>query len=299
MRACAPGKLVLSGAYSVLVGAPAIVSAVDRYVCCDSERLATLETPEVRAALPHGPVPHFDAAALRADGRKLGLGSSAAILVASLAAADPRSFASDQELRLALAAPALVAHRRAQGGGSGIDVAASTWGGTLIATRSQGGELELEPVALPSELFVEAWSSPVAASTPELLAGVARLGARTPEQHARWFAELKGAAQRAASALRRGQALDLIAELQQQGAGLAALGAAAEVPIVTPECKQLAAFAAAEGAAVLPSGAGGGDIVLWVSRSASPPAFRDLATTLGHHQLHLSLHARGVHRLSA
>ena len=296
MRACAPGKLVLSGAYSVLVGAPAIVSAVDRYVCCDSERLATLETPEVRAALPHGPLPHFDATALRADGRKLGLGSSAAILLASLAAADPRSFDSEHALRLALAGPALVAHRQAQGGGSGIDVAASTWGGTLIATRAPDGELELEPCALPSELVVEVWSSPVAASTPELLAGVARLGTRSPEQHAQSFAELTAAAQRAAGALRAGQTADLIAQLQQQGAGLAALGAAAGVPIVTPEARRLAALAASEGAAVLPSGAGGGDIVLWVSSHASPAAFRDLATALGHHQLHLSLHARGVHR---
>ena len=86
MRACAPGKLVLSGAYSVLEGAPAIVSAVDRYVCCDSARPAELITPEVRAALPAGAdAPLFDASALRAEGRKLGLGSSAAILVASLA----------------------------------------------------------------------------------------------------------------------------------------------------------------------------------------------------------------------
>ncbi|HKO93252.1 MAG TPA: hypothetical protein VJU61_18985, partial [Polyangiaceae bacterium] len=256
MRACAPGKLVLSGAYSVLVGAPAIVSAVDRYVCCDSERSASWEAPEVRAALPHGPLPHFDATALRADGRKLGLGSSAAILLASLAAADPRSFDSDEALRRALAGTALAAHRQAQGGGSGIDVAASTWGGTLIATRGSDGELELEPVTLPSELVVEVWSSPVAASTPELLAGVARLGARAPEQHASLFARLTDAARRAASAVREGQALDLIAQLQQQAAGFAALGTAAEVPIVTPEASQLAALAARHEAVVLPSGAG-------------------------------------------
>jgi hypothetical protein len=78
MRACAPGKLVLSGAYSVLEGAPAIVSAVDRYACCNSARPASLVTDEVRAALPSGNAPEFDAAALRADGRKLGLGSSRA-----------------------------------------------------------------------------------------------------------------------------------------------------------------------------------------------------------------------------
>ena len=43
-RARAPGKIVLSGAYAVLAGAPAIVSAVSRYVTADSERPATFVT---------------------------------------------------------------------------------------------------------------------------------------------------------------------------------------------------------------------------------------------------------------
>src|SRR5262245_13182412 len=127
MKASAPGKLVLSGAYSVLEGAPAIVTAVDRYVHCDSRVPAALVTPEVRAALHAGAAPSFDASELRAGDRKLGLGSSAAILVASLAAADEREFASERALRESIWEPALTAHRSAQGGGSGIDVAASTW----------------------------------------------------------------------------------------------------------------------------------------------------------------------------
>ncbi len=38
MIAKAPGKLVVSGAYSVLEGAPAIVVAVDRYAVADTAR---------------------------------------------------------------------------------------------------------------------------------------------------------------------------------------------------------------------------------------------------------------------
>ena len=83
MRTKAPGKVVLSGAYAVLEGAPAIVSAVSRYVSCDAERVAERLTPEVLAALPSGPFPAFDASELRDGGSKLGLGSSAAILVAT------------------------------------------------------------------------------------------------------------------------------------------------------------------------------------------------------------------------
>ena len=85
MKARAPGKLVLSGAYAVLEGAPAIVTAVDRYVTADPARRAELVTPEVSVALGAEHAPWFDASELREDGEKLGLGSSAAIVVASLA----------------------------------------------------------------------------------------------------------------------------------------------------------------------------------------------------------------------
>ncbi len=295
MKACAPGKLVLSGAYSVLEGAPAIVSAVDRFVCCDSARPAELVTPEVGAALAGAQAPAFDASALRVEGRKLGLGSSAAILVASLAAAADRQFQSEHALRQAIWERALAAHRQAQGGGSGVDVAASTWGGTLIARRSSDHSLQLEAVEMPSDLIVEVWASPVAASTPALLGAVARLRERAPQLHRSLLERLKAAAERAADALRRKQSAEIINELSEQRLGFEALGQAAGADIITPEVAQLARTAP-PGAAVLPSGAGGGDIVLWCSRQASPSQFRELAATLGHRLLPLQLHARGVHR---
>jgi phosphomevalonate kinase len=205
MKACAPGKLVLSGAYSVLEGAPALVTAVDRYVCCDAAQAASIVTPEVRAALPGAVPPAFDASALRSEGRKLGLGSSAAILVASLAAADPRQFSSEAELRQAIFGTALAAHRHAQGGGSGIDVAASTWGGTLLARCRADGRLEIEPLRLPGALVLEAWASEVAASTAEFLHAVARFRERSPAGHAALFGALRAAAERASEALRSGR----------------------------------------------------------------------------------------------
>lgn len=295
MKARAPGKLVLSGAYSVLEGAPAIVTAVDRYVCCDASRSAEFITPEVRAALPAAEAPSFDASALRAEGRKLGLGSSAAILVASLAAARGRDFADEQALRQAVWEQALTAHRQAQGGGSGVDVAASTWGGTLIARRNETHGLHLEAATIPADLVVEVWTSPVAASTPALLAAVARLRERSPELHATLLERLKAAAERAAGALRSGQAADLIVELTAQRLGFEALGQAAGADIVTAAVAQLAR-AAPPGTAVLPSGAGGGDIVLWCSNQPSPPSFHELAGSLGHQLLPVQLQARGVHR---
>ena len=62
MRTFAPGKLVLTGAYAVLDGAPAICVAVSRGAYADGDRVALSATPEVRAALGDGvPAPHADA----------------------------------------------------------------------------------------------------------------------------------------------------------------------------------------------------------------------------------------------
>ena len=82
----APGKLVISGAYAVLEGAPALVTAVDRYAVADSSKPVSFHTPEVATCLDRREAPDVDPSALREGDLKLGLGSSAAILVASLAA---------------------------------------------------------------------------------------------------------------------------------------------------------------------------------------------------------------------
>jgi phosphomevalonate kinase len=294
VRTKAPGKVVLSGAYAVLEGAPAIVSAVNRYVSCDADRVAERITPEVLAALPSGPFPAFDASELRDGPHKLGLGSSAAILVATLAAVHGARFDDDVALRRAIEAPALAAHHQAQAGGSGIDVVASTRGGTLIARRTAPGTLTLEAVALPRNLRVEAWASGVSASTPELLRAVGRFRDSRHRDYDELMAALTAAATRAAEAFSSTQLEPLIAELSLQRELLARLGAASGVPIITPEVRELAEWAGCRAAAVLPSGAGGGDIVLWVSRTPSPAEFRELAHRLGHRHIPLELHARGV-----
>lgn len=295
-RARAPGKVVISGAYAVLAGAPAIVSAVSRFVTADTSRPATFITDEVRAALAPGEqAPWFDASELREHDRKLGLGSSAAVLVASLFALElAREPTADRVQQLArVNARAVQAHRQAQGGGSGIDVAASTFGGTFIYRLGPNG-VNVQPIELPAQVTVELWTCPTSAATRELLAAVARLAHHSPEKYARWMGAQVLAAHDAALGAARQDARAFIAALRAQSRALSGLGDAAQVPIVTPELAELAPRAEAEGGVLLPAGAGGGDIALFVGNGPSSPDLRAALENHAHRRLTAELKAPGV-----
>lgn len=294
-RARAPGKLVLSGAYAVLSGAPAIVTAAARYVLADTGRAADLVTPEVAAALGAGQrAPFFDASELRENGRKLGLGSSAAILLASLFAIErERSGSSDAELRQLLFPRALVAHRTAQGGGSGVDVAASCFGGTLIYELT-GAEPRLKTVSLPPGLVLEVWVCPTSASTRQLIAAVDDLKARAPSEHERWLSAQSLASRQAVQAVEGADTARFIAALVAQFDALRGLGEAAQVPIVTPELCELSTPARLEGGVLLPAGAGGGDIAIFAGESPSSAALRGSLEQRSHRLLDVALSAAGV-----
>lgn len=300
MIARAPGKIVLSGAYAVLEGAPALVAAVDRYVVADTTREAPCVTPEVRQALLEragAKAPWFDARALRdeARDRKLGLGSSAAILVASLAALelDQEPDLEDGELVRRVLPAALAAHRAAQGGGSGIDVAASAVGGILVFERaSSAGVLPtVAPAELPASLFIRVFSSGASASTADMLARVAALREDHADEYRATMAQLCTAAGAAAGA-RDGDTFVSACRLQRDT--LAELGRLASAPIVTAEARALQNAVGTRGV-VLPSGAGGGDIVLFIGTEPPDAEIEAAARSLDLLALSVSLGARGVH----
>jgi len=304
MMARAPGKVVLSGAYAVLDGAPALVAAVDRYVVADSRREADFITPEVREALhSRGATraPWFDARGLRDEttDRKLGLGSSAAILVASLAALELGAEPSLDDAALARRVfdAALCAHRIAQGGGSGIDVAASAFGGILrYQLPTEGGVLPTTThVELPKPLAIRVWASTSAASTSVMLAGVSSLRKGRPREYRSVMDELTGAAEAATQAK---TTASYVAACRRQLTGLTELGRLAQVAIVNPEVNKMNGAAYDASAAVLPAGAGGGDVVLIVGEEPPNADLESSARRLGLVPLSLALGARGVHALT-
>lgn len=295
MRARAPGKVVMSGAYAVLEGSPCIVSAVDRYVIADSSRDPEHIADEVRAAMPP-PFPHIDASALRHNGRKLGLGSSAAIVVASLATLPEHACATTADLQ-PLFERALLAHRQAQGGGSGVDVAASTFGGTLVYHYTPDGPGRAAKVTLP-RLHFEIWGCPEAAVTRGFLARVRDFKVRAPREHAALFSRLDRAAKAVVHSCETSDERAFLRALGEQAGDLHELGKHAEIAVFTPEVAELWHLAATEGAVVMPAGAGGGDLALFCGQHSPSSALIERAAALGVVRLPLALGATGVERLT-
>ncbi len=318
MKARAPGKVVLSGAYAVLEGAPAIVAAVDRYVIADTSRPAIFDAPEVKEALAAAPfkgsaAPWFDANSLRAKGEKLGLGSSAAIVVASLGALALKRDPSLERDALASAVlePALRAHRQAQGGGSGIDVLAACLGGVLVARRARSSdsspssrsgnsgsdrELEHSPIRIPDGVHLRLLAASKAAVTSSLLAQVRAFAQRAPGKATGLMARQAEASFQAADAADGNKSEEFVAALEAQRHALGALGSAVGAPIVTEELAELARRVGSAGT-ILPAGAGGGDIAIWASCAPPSTGLEQIAIDCGHRILSCTFGAPGVQRV--
>ena len=123
---------------------------------------------------------------------------------------------------------------------------------------------------------------------------------RAPHGYAERMGALRAAADAFAEALRRGRRAGLSsAAADACHQALAALGAAAELPIVTPEVARAAELARSLGGAAKPSGAGGGD--LGVAFFAEARAARAFAARCpeGVLVLDLQLGATGAYRRAA
>jgi len=292
VRACAPGKLFLTGEWAVLRGAPALVAAVDRHVsvtiepgtdgvvveslaegCADRLDLGSADTPlpggdagAVQAAIRQRREPArglrviVDSRAFLIGERKLGLGRSAATLVAASAALAPAASPAE------LLERGLEANSLFQAGqGSGADVAAAVYGG-VIEARRESATLAVRTRALPVGLhLVAGWTGTSAHTTPLLVRF-----ATAPAPAA--LAELARVATAAAQAVARGDAATLLDAVDRSAALLVRLGNELDLPLVTPALSTLVRVAQRAGAAAKPSGAGGGDCGIALATSSTQAA---------------------------
>jgi phosphomevalonate kinase len=294
VKVFAPGKLVLTGAYAVLGGAPAIVMATSRGAYADGSRSNPTPSAEVRAALGDVPSPHVDASSLFLGSRKLGLGASSAILVASLASLAARDAKrgvdlSDEKLRASLFERARAAHASAQAGGSGVDVAASVHGGVLEYVPGAWKRR-----ALPVGTQVHVFACGTSASTSELRGQVDRFAAVSPASHRACIDDLEVIANVAADAVKVGRRERFIVAIRLAARSLYRLGVGAGAPIVPKGFDALEDIASSSDAAFCVSGAGGGDVAAYVGSSPPPEAFVERALALGLFEIDVALDEKGV-----
>lgn len=315
----APGKAVVLGEYAVLAGAPALVLAVDRYARASirscSGGTSSLETrfPErrrveaqtgsetgvelvdlVRRALG-GERSAWRASLDSADfylaGRKLGLGSSAAALVAfagawSAWARRPRPTLGE----------AIELHRRFQGGaGSGLDVAASLVGGAIEFRLDADREPHVGSVQLPNSVGFAGIFAGRSASTPVLLARYHEWRAEKPKEAADRQRTMERIAEFGCAAAGRGESEEFLRAVDQYGRELEALGRAIGAEIVTAEHRALTETARRFGVIYKVSGAGGGDLGLGLGADPDAlAAFRRAAQEQGFAAVDLGVDRQGL-----
>ncbi|MFD4432322.1 phosphomevalonate kinase [Nocardia sp. NPDC058497] len=208
-----------------------------------------------------------------ADGRKYGLGSSAAVTVATVAALGQfheLELTAMQRYRLAMLATIAV-NPRASGG----DVAVSTWGGWLaygspdraVVAEIAAAEgidaalgapwpgLSIRPLPTPTGLAVQVGWTGNPASTPALVgAATWARGDRTV-----FNARSNECVQRLLTAIEADDSAAIGSEIDCARELLLGLDETSGLGIMTPRLHALCAAGAALGAATKPSGAGGGD----------------------------------------
>lgn len=324
----APGKLVALGEYAVLDGAPAVVLALDRYAevaiadSADGVCRLTMRSGEVveRRFAPGEPsgaplvdlvaaadprlawTATIDSHAFFADGSKLGLGSSAAVLTAWAGA-----FAAFAQLPAPSVEALIGLHRQFQGGkGSGLDVAASYTGGAITFSLTGSGLPQIGSVRLPNSVGFAGIFAGRSASTPELVSRYRAWRRDQPKEAAKLLRRLTAQAEAGCAALTGEDAAGWLEAFDAYGQSLGELGVAIGADIVTAEHREIGVEARRHGIAYKVSGAGGGDLGLACtadvealrafSQSIENRGFRVINVSLADHGLQVAQRGAGWQR---
>ena len=225
---------------------------------------------------------------------KLGLGSSAALTVALLKgflASSNISFPpGEQFFRWAQEI-----HSGVQGNsGSGIDIAASVYGGVLSFQRT-AESYQIEPLSLPPDLIILPVWSGKPASTTEMIKKVHQLKSQLPEKYWKIFRQLQRISQEAILAVKEKDSSAFLDSARDYFDTFKKLDRASGATIISEAHEEIAELASRQGAIYKPSGAGGGDLGLVMTRSRSI-ARRAVASILrsGYQILNLTVSKKGV-----
>ena len=257
--ASAPGKIVLAGEYAVLFGAPAVCMAVQRRaiatVADSTDGDCHIATPGFSGEAPFAVVDavcrggrpakniELDSTAFSVAGEKIGIGSSAALIVALIAALEGTTD---------VLAAALDTHSTLQGGaGSGVDVACAVQGGLI---RYEMPSRSVMALAWPDGLAMRVLWTGVSSSTEAKLERLAEQSVR-PSRSA-----LGIVAEQMAEAWQSGDAGRILAEYVTYTSALRQFSIDHDLGIFDAGHDELTDAAMVHDLVYKPAGAGGGDI---------------------------------------
>lgn len=269
----APGKLVLMGEYAVRHGAPALAVALDRRVTVrvgESSAEDDLPNRARRQAaallgLERQPAPcRADSRQLYLQGCKLGLGSSAAVVVAAVASLLVelgRGLAAEDERRRLFELARRVHDGCQSCQGSGIDVAASTFGGYLVLQQRAAGGHRLRRWQPPPGCRLSFWWTGHGSCTPERIRAVDDFARRHSDRHRRLMEEMADTCRHFLEAAETSACCHWLERYRRQ---LLELGRRAGLEMMNGDELELANRARELGGVLKPAGAGGGDCLLAV-----------------------------------
>ncbi len=194
---------------------------------------------------------------------KLGLGSSAALTVALLANVFENGTQLPQDLSL-LFEMAMEAHRNAQGNvGSGIDIAASVYGGVLcykIHQKEKSFKADVHPLTIPKGLhYLPIWAGK-ASSTPSFVKRFYDFKKFNRKDYSVLMEEMHLISREGCEAFKEGEVDSFLESVQNYYKIMEQLGEKIEAPVISHEHQIIAEISQSAGAAYKPSGAGGGDL---------------------------------------
>ncbi len=195
-------------------------------------------------------------------GEKLGFGSSAALTVALLDALYEFTGASPDN-RNQLFRHAVQTHFQAQGKmGSGIDIAASVFGGTLQYQITPGDPLNaiIEEIEMPKHLLMLVVWAGESASTRQLVGLVNTFAQQHPHEFKNLMARMSELSFEGCHAIVNQEIVQFLDIVDQYYLAMDELGQRSNAPIISAEHAKIAKIAKQNGAFYKPSGAGGGDM---------------------------------------
>ncbi len=226
--------------------------------------------------------------------RKLGLGSSAALTVAL--AHGLRAYAGQAQLTAKQWLSILVyAHRVFQAGlGSGVDIAASLYGG-VVEYQIRDAQPAARPAVLPSGLNYRIIWSGRSASTPGLLRKLNSWRGKNGMSYNKLMDKLGQICAEALLAVRDDDSERFLDAVKRYARNLDALGQRAELDLFSRPHRELSALAIETGLVYKPCGAGGGDLGVAMGTGGNGiNRFVDLAEKSGYPALDIFIDPEGV-----